>query len=120
MIEDIALNPSSEYRIIYVTPEWLEKSDKTLKVKSLSQHDMLSLIAIDEAHLFHQWQQFRTAYRLLEMLKIEFPVTPILALTATALMADDIWSRCPDDTNAVERKNRDSKNDHPPSDHQSV
>ena len=70
--------------MIYVTPEWLEKSDKMLKVKNLSQHDMLSLIAIDEAHLFHQWQQFRTAYRLLEKLKIEFPLTPILALTATA------------------------------------
>ena len=36
------------------------------------------------AHLFHQWQQFRTAYRLLEKLKIEFPITPIIALTATA------------------------------------
>ena len=65
-IENVALNPSSEYRIIYVTPEWLEKSDKMLKVKNLSQHDMLSLIAIDEAHLFHQRQQFRTAYRLLD------------------------------------------------------
>ena len=28
-------------------------------------------------------------------------------------MADDVWSRCPEDTNAVERKNRDSKDAHP-------
>ena len=29
-----------------------------------------------------------------------------------SFMADDVWSRCPEDTNAVERKNRDSKDAH--------
>ena len=37
-----------------------------------------------------------------------------------SLMADDIWSRCPDDTNAVERKNRDSKDAHPVTIHQAI
>jgi len=44
----------------------------------------LSLIAIDEAHLFHQWQEFRGAFKSLENLQLDFPSTPIVALTATA------------------------------------
>ena len=44
---------------------------------------MLS-IATDEAHLYHQWQEFHTSYKDLEHFKHEFPSVPILALTATA------------------------------------
>ena len=45
---------------------------------------MLSFIAIDEAHLYYQWHEFRTSYKDLEPLKQEFPSMPIMALTSTA------------------------------------
>ena len=51
----------------------------------LVNNSKISLIAIDEAHLCHQWLEFRTAYGDLEQLKIEFPTVPLLCLTATAL-----------------------------------
>lgn len=82
--EDVALASDSEYPIIFATPEWMSKPEKVEKVKQLAEHNMLSLIAIDEAHLFHQWPEFRGAFRSLESLKLEFPSTPIMALTATA------------------------------------
>ena len=50
-------------------------------MKELASNNMLSLIAIDEAHLYLQWQEFRTSHK---DLKHEFPSVPILALTATA------------------------------------
>ena len=53
-------------------------------MKELASNNMLSLIAIDEAHLYHQWQEFCTSYKDLGLLNHEFPSVPILALTATA------------------------------------
>ncbi len=52
--EDIALSPGSEYRVVFVTPEWISKPEKQRKIKQLVLGNCLSLIAIDEAHLFHQ------------------------------------------------------------------
>ncbi|MDD9816535.1 MAG: RecQ family ATP-dependent DNA helicase [Gammaproteobacteria bacterium] len=83
-VEDIALSPKSDYRLVFVTPEWIAKPEKLHKVKQLMLSKKLSLIAIDEAHLFHQWQEFRGAFKSLENLQLDFPSTPIMALTATA------------------------------------
>ena len=55
-----------------------------MKLKSLCDRGKLSLIAIDEVHLYYHWQEFRSSYKDLELLKSEFPTTPIMALTATA------------------------------------
>lgn len=82
--EDRVFMRDSEEALIFVTPEWIAKQDKRQKVKELADNNMLSLIAIDEAHLYHQWQEFRTSYKDLEVIKYEFPSVPILALTATA------------------------------------
>ena len=54
------------------------------KIQKLVEANMLSVISIDEAHLFYQWQEFRHAYKDLERLKVEFPSTPLMILTATA------------------------------------
>ena len=54
------------------------------KIQNLVRQEKISLIALDEAHLLHLWPQFRKAYQELEHLKINFPTTPIIALTATA------------------------------------
>ena len=82
--EDRALAADGAESIIFVTPEWLAKREKWEKVKALERQNKLSVIAIDEAHLYHQWKEFHNAYKDLENLKSEFSATPIIALTATA------------------------------------
>ena len=82
--ESYALQENGEERIIFVTPEWISKPSNKLKLQDLARKNQLSLIAIDEAHLVHQWQEFRPAYKELKMLKNEFLQIPIMLLTATA------------------------------------
>ena len=48
-----AFMPYNKDRFIFMTPEWISKE---AKVQRLVDADMLSVIAIDEAHLFYQWQ----------------------------------------------------------------
>ena len=79
-----AFLPDSEYSIIFVTPEWIAKEENCAKLQQLVEAEKLSLIAIDEVHLFHLWQEFRHSYKKLENLKVEFPNTPLMILTATA------------------------------------
>ena len=57
---------------------------KIEQIQMLVDADMLSVIAIDVAHLFYQWQEFRHAYKELETLKLQFPSTLLMILTATA------------------------------------
>lgn len=83
-VEDRALSADGEDSIIFVTPEWISKPEKRVKLKSLCDRGKLSLIAIDEVHLYHHWQEFQSSYKDLELLKSDFPTTPIMALTATA------------------------------------
>ena len=83
-MEDRVLSPTSDVNLIFVTPEWISKADKKAKVQKLAKHNQLCMIAIDEAHLYHYWQDFRVAFKQLETLKDEFPSTPIACLTATA------------------------------------
>ena len=82
--EDRVFSRDSAEALIFVTPEWISKPDKRDRVKELADNNMLSLIAIDEAHLYHQWQEFHTSYKDLGLIKHEFPSVPILDLTTTA------------------------------------
>ena len=70
--------------IIFVTPEWIAKAENVSRVQGLAAKGKLSLLAIDEAHLFCEWSDFRKAYTSLETLHTSFRNTPIMALTATA------------------------------------
>ncbi|CAK9303909.1 unnamed protein product [Gordionus sp. m RMFG-2023] len=71
------------YKIIYLTPEYIVKSNNFLK--TLEKLIGISVIAIDEAHCLSQWgHDFRESYRKLGILKNLLPNIPILALTATA------------------------------------
>src|SRR5262245_20257155 len=68
------------YELIYVAPEGLEGS-----LRSLLDGVRISLVAVDEAHCISEWgHDFRPAYRRLRGLKQELGGIPILALTATA------------------------------------
>ncbi|KAL6180613.1 hypothetical protein ACLB2K_047274 [Fragaria x ananassa] len=75
-----------KYKLLYVTPEKVAKSDFLLrKLESLNARQLLSRIVIDEAHCVSQWgHDFRPDYQALGILKQKFPDTPVLALTATA------------------------------------
>ena len=48
--EDNELDPESDTRIVFVTPEWNSKPEKIQKVQTLATAGKLSLLAIDEAH----------------------------------------------------------------------
>ena len=83
-IEKRVFEPNSKESLIFVTPEWVIKPGNLSKIQLLSSRKQLSLIAIDEAHLFCEWADFRSAYKDLKKLKYDFPDVPIMALTATA------------------------------------
>lgn len=91
-LENHAFSEHGKETLIFITPEWLTKPSNYAKIQSLARNKQLSLIAIDEAHLFVDWADFRVAYNDLRKLKYDFPDTPIMALTATATpdVADEI------------------------------
>lgn len=80
-----------EFRLIYMTPEYLIKSEDFLK--KLVETDNLAMICIDEAHAVSTWGlDFRPSYTKLNILREWIPEIPILTLTATAStkVKDDI------------------------------
>ena len=83
-LEDKVFQEDSEEKIIFVTPEWLSKPERKARVRALAEKKALSLIAVDEAHLVFEWENFRPAYKEIQNLKYDFPTIPIMLLTATA------------------------------------
>ncbi|CAH2047817.1 unnamed protein product [Thlaspi arvense] len=77
---------NSKYKLLYVTPEKVAKSDSLLRhLESLNSRSLLARFVIDEAHCVSQWgHDFRPDYQGLGVLKKKFPNIPMLALTATA------------------------------------
>lgn len=76
---------NSDVSIVFVSPEWLfGRGNKNLdKVQSIRRKGQLGLIAINEAHLMYDWQNFRQSYKCCEELHTLFPGTPLMALSAT-------------------------------------
>ncbi|KAL9244687.1 hypothetical protein vseg_018439 [Gypsophila vaccaria] len=74
------------YKLLYVTPEKVAKSDVFLRnLEKLYSLELLARVVIDEAHCVSQWgHDFRPDYQGLGILKQKFPTVPVLALTATA------------------------------------
>ncbi|XP_024542042.1 ATP-dependent DNA helicase Q-like 4A isoform X2 [Selaginella moellendorffii] len=77
-----------EYRLLYVTPEKIARSDNLLRnLENLHRRRLLARIVIDEAHCVSQWgHDFRPDYQNLGILKQKFSDVPLMALTATATM----------------------------------
>lgn len=75
-----------KFKLLYVTPEKIAKSDHLLRhLESLHRRELLARIVIDEAHCVSQWgHDFRPDYQGLGVLKQRFHQVPLLALTATA------------------------------------
>ena len=77
------------YKFLYISPERLENS----LFKDYIADCKVDLIAVDEAHCISQWgYDFRPAYVKIAQLRVLFPTTPIIALTASATKSvqDDI------------------------------
>lgn len=77
---------NSQLKLIYVTPEKIAKSKMFMsKLEKAYQAGRLSRIAVDEVHCCSQWgHDFRPDYKLLGILKRQFPNAPLIGLTATA------------------------------------
>eukprot|EP00123_Amoebidium_parasiticum_P014450 comp22501_c1_seq4/m.34031 comp22501_c1_seq4/g.34031 ORF comp22501_c1_seq4/g.34031 comp22501_c1_seq4/m.34031 type:complete len:562 (-) comp22501_c1_seq4:6-1691(-) len=73
-------------RIVYVTPEKINRSNWTLSVLDrLAYGGQLNRIVIDEAHCVSQWgHDFRPDYKELGNLRQRYSSVPFMALTATA------------------------------------
>lgn len=69
------------YKFLYLSPERLQQEIVQNYIKQMK----VNLIAIDEAHCISEWgNDFRPAYKHLLVLRELHPLTPFLALTATA------------------------------------
>nr|XP_020500326.1 ATP-dependent DNA helicase Q1 isoform X2 [Labrus bergylta] len=79
-------DPKSPFKLLYVTPEKIAKSKLLMsRLEKSYKANLLSRIAVDEVHCCSQWgHDFRPDYKLLGILKRQFPKVPLLGLTATA------------------------------------
>ncbi|XP_030071152.1 ATP-dependent DNA helicase Q1 [Microcaecilia unicolor] len=80
------VDKASQLRLVYVTPEKIAKSKMLMSRLEKAYHaGTLSRIAVDEVHCCSQWgHDFRPDYKLLGILKRQFPNVPLIGLTATA------------------------------------
>uniref|UniRef100_A0A8C9W4N5 ATP-dependent DNA helicase n=1 Tax=Scleropages formosus TaxID=113540 RepID=A0A8C9W4N5_SCLFO len=77
---------ATPFRLLYVTPEKIAKSKLLMsKLEKAYKAGKLERIAVDEVHCCSQWgHDFRPDYKLLGILKRQFPSVPLIGLTATA------------------------------------
>nr|XP_057924779.1 ATP-dependent DNA helicase Q1 isoform X1 [Doryrhamphus excisus] len=80
------IDKKAPFKMIYVTPEKIAKSKMFMsRLEKANNASLLSRIAVDEVHCCSQWgHDFRPDYKLLGILKRQFPKVPLIGLTATA------------------------------------
>jgi len=83
------LDPASNLKLLYVTPEKCSKSKQFMaKLQKMHQSGRFARLAIDEVHCCSQWgHDFRPDYKFLGAMRAMFPDVPILGLTATSTAA---------------------------------
>lgn len=88
LVMDSLKDPQVEkyIQLLYITPEMLSKSPRIVEAfRDLYRRKKLARIVIDEAHCVSQWgHDFRPDYKLLGVVRQQFPGVPVMALTATA------------------------------------
>jgi ATP-dependent DNA helicase RecQ len=76
---------NGEIRIVYMSPEYLIKSEGLELARQLCEANKMGYLAIDEAHCISVWgPDFRPEYSEIKQFRNEFQDIPILAVTATA------------------------------------
>ena len=85
-VHSTMVDEKGSLKILYVTPEKIAKSKRFMsKLEKCYEIGGLSRIVIDEVHCASQWgHDFRPDYKILGILKRQFPFVPLLGLTATA------------------------------------
>ncbi|KIJ34636.1 hypothetical protein M422DRAFT_181782 [Sphaerobolus stellatus SS14] len=80
------MSRGSKPKLVYVTPEKLHRSEDFRSILArLYTNGELARFVIDEAHCVSTWgRDFRESYQDLDRLRVQYPKTPIMALTATA------------------------------------
>ncbi|XP_051974590.1 ATP-dependent DNA helicase Q1 isoform X2 [Xyrauchen texanus] len=80
------MDKNCPFKLLYVTPEKIAKSKMLMsKLDKAYSMGLLARIAVDEVHCCSQWgHDFRPDYKLLGILKRQFPKVPLIGLTATA------------------------------------
>jgi len=69
------------YKFLYLSPERLKQELVQNAIRQMG----VNLFAIDEAHCISQWgNDFRPAYKNIDVLRTLHPLVPFIALTATA------------------------------------
>lgn len=69
------------YKFLYLSPERLQQEIVQNYIRQMN----VNLIAVDEAHCISQWgNDFRPAYKSINLLRELHPLVPIIGLTATA------------------------------------
>lgn len=69
------------YKFLYLSPERLQQEIVQNYIRQMN----VNLIAVDEAHCISQWgNDFRPAYKNINLLRELHPLVPIIGLTATA------------------------------------
>ena len=76
-LQDQVIQEESPETVIFVTPEWLSKTERASQVRALAEKGLLSLTVVDEAHLR---KNFGPAYKNISSLKYDFLTVPILFL----------------------------------------
>jgi ATP-dependent DNA helicase RecQ len=72
-------------KIVYMSPEYLIKSDGMNLAQTLIDNGKMGFLAVDESHCISVWgQDFRPEYTKLKTFREMFPKIPIIAVTATA------------------------------------
>ncbi|MGH0134757.1 UNVERIFIED_CONTAM: hypothetical protein FKN15_006930 [Acipenser sinensis] len=85
-VQNAMLDRTSDMKLLYVTPEKIAKSKMFMSKLEKAYHaGRLTRIAVDEVHCCSQWgHDFRPDYKVLGILKRQFPSVPLIGLTATA------------------------------------
>ncbi|GAA5873510.1 hypothetical protein JCM16303_001150 [Sporobolomyces ruberrimus] len=85
-VEDEEEYGGREIKLVYVTPERIDKSKSFVStLQKMYDAGRISRFVIDEAHcITMSGHDYRPAYLSLQKLKVLFPKVPILAVTATA------------------------------------
>ena len=78
------------YKFLYISPERLDTDIFKQKLRAMK----VNMITVDESHCISQWgYDFRPAYLKIADIRELLPGVPLLALTATPAVVQDIQSR---------------------------